>query len=131
VFDGLVLCDPALSVLTDEENGVLWCAQLLATNILLEHKPPVGLADGLLVKVPFLDSGFEHAQGGDEAAVVFEDMGHISQIMALDDVESLYVVLDIEPFLWTRLRIEGSLDCSSHGSDYDRLDGGGGGGDGP
>jgi len=45
---------------------------------------------------------------------VLENMGDISQIVTFRDIESLYVILDVEPLLWTRLVLEWSLGVRSH-----------------
>jgi hypothetical protein len=50
-------------------------------------------------------------------------MGDISQIVTFCNIESLYVVLDAEPLLWTRLMLEGSLGMRSHIEAGDRLRG--------
>ena len=114
MFDSLILCDPAVPVLTNAKDGLFGCAQFLASNVFLEHKPPIRLPNCLLVKVPFLYPRFEHAQGSDETATVLENMGDISQIVTFCNIESLYVILDVEPLLWTGLMLEGSLGMRCH-----------------
>src|SRR5271168_3995246 len=114
MFDSLILCDPAVPVLTNAKDGLFGCAQFLASNVFLEHKPPIRLPNCLLVKVPFLYPRLEHAQGSDETATVLENMGDISQIVTFCNIESLYVILDVEPLLWTRLMLEGSLGMRCH-----------------
>ena len=45
---------------------------------------------------------------------MLEGMGDISQVVTFDDVESLYIILDIQPLLWIRFGIRGSLSSRSH-----------------
>ena len=126
MLDRLIFVDPPVSILLHLEAGFFRCTRFLASDVLLKHKPPVGLPDCLLIKVPLLYPRLEHAQSGDEPTAVPEYVGDISQIVAFEDVKSLYVILDIEPLLWTRLGISSSLRSRSHVESGDRLGGRGG-----
>ena len=115
MFDGLEFGNPAVPVLADSKDGLFRGAQLRPSYVLLEHKSPVGLANGLLlIKVPFLDSGFEHARCSCEPTALFENIGDVSQMMALDHVESLDVKNDIEPLLRTRPGTWGAVPNGIH-----------------